>query len=194
MEQQLERLTDLLTDQMQRAQQRDEAHQQEMRTLLSGLTGATNLGGTQGSELVQKTKLHNSVVTPPCLTWSASLREFDAWQHNFEGYARLVNITALKPSEQQTALCSLVDEEWTRMLRFGLDVKEDAALKTAPDAMEKHLRSQCNVVLDRREIYLRKQESGDKFDEFLCAIKEIAAFCDFCDQCMDNRIRDRIVV
>ena len=143
---------------------------------------------------VQKTKLHNSVVTPPYLTWSASLREFDAWRHKFEGYASLANINTLKPSEQQTALGSLVDEEWTRMLRFGLDIKEDSELNTVLDAMEKHLRSRRNVVLDRREFYLRKQESGENFDEFLCAIKEIAAFCGFCEECMDNRLRDRIVV
>ncbi|XP_064089177.1 uncharacterized protein LOC135203373 [Macrobrachium nipponense] len=60
--------------------------------------------------------------------------------------------------------------------------------------MESHLRGQRNIIVDRREFYLRKQEIGESFDDFLCDIREIAAFCDFCSSCMDNRLRDRIVV
>ena len=172
----------------------DEAHQQEMRALLSGIAGAAPSRSTRDGEPVQTTKLHNSVVTPPYLAWSASLREFDGWRHKFEGYTRIANITTLKPSEQQMALGSLVDEEWTRTLRFGLDIPEEAELKTVLDGMEVHLRSRLNVVLDRRMFYMRKQESGENFDEFLCTVKEIAAFCGFCETCMYNRLRDRIVV
>ena len=72
MEQQLERLATLFTAQMQMIQQqeaqqrvRDEAHQQEMRALLSGIAGAAPSRSTRDGEPVQTTKLHNSVVTPP---------------------------------------------------------------------------------------------------------------------------------
>ena len=38
------------------------------------------------------------------------------------------------------------------------------------------------------------QEPSERFDDFLCAVKEIAAFCDFCTACLDNRLRDKVIV
>ena len=52
--------------------------------------------------------------------------------------------------------------------------------------MERHLRDQRSVLLDRREFYARVQESGKAFDDFVCAIKEIAAYCDFCTACEET--------
>ena len=59
--------------------------------------------------------------------------------------------------------------------------------------MYNYLREQRNVVLDRREFNLRRQEQGESFDEFVCALKELADLCDFCTKCIDDRIRDQIV-
>ncbi|KAG7173768.1 hypothetical protein Hamer_G018915 [Homarus americanus] len=60
--------------------------------------------------------------------------------------------------------------------------------------MEAYLRGQRNIIVDRRDFYLRVQEPGETFDDFLCAVKEIANFCDFCESCIDNSLRDQIVV
>ena len=60
--------------------------------------------------------------------------------------------------------------------------------------MEAHLRGRRNVIVDRIDFYSRIEEPSETFDDFLCAMKEIAKFCDFCDTCIDNRLRDRIVV
>ena len=59
--------------------------------------------------------------------------------------------------------------------------------------MQKHLRSQRNVVLDRKKFYSRNQQCDEKFDEYYIALQEIAAFCDFCPQCINQQYRDRIV-
>ena len=73
-------------------------------------------------------------------------------------------------------------------------VADDVGLEQVIDAMEVHLRGQRNVIMDRRDIYSRIQEQGDVFDDFLCAVKVIAIFCDFCETCINNRLRDHIVV
>lgn len=76
----------------------------------------------------------------------------------FEGYRHLSNISALKPSEQQMSLRSLVDEDWTRTLTYGLHIAEDADLKTVQHAMEAHLRSRRNLMSNHREFSLRHKE------------------------------------
>ncbi|KAK4315527.1 hypothetical protein Pmani_013220 [Petrolisthes manimaculis] len=60
--------------------------------------------------------------------------------------------------------------------------------------MGEYLRNQRKIIVDRRDFYLRVQEAGESFDDFLYLVKEIANFCDFCDKCVDSRLRDRIVV
>lgn len=69
-----------------------------------------------------------------------------------------------------------------------------AELVTVLDAMSDHLRSQRNVIMDRRDFYSRVQEPNESFDDFLCSVKEIANFCEFCENCINNELRDRIVV
>ncbi|KAG7174299.1 hypothetical protein Hamer_G003234 [Homarus americanus] len=139
-------------------------------------------------------KLPHSATLAPHLSSSASVREFDAWRHKFEGYVKLTKIHYLPPDQQRSTLVALLDDDWTRTLRYGLAVADGAHLKTTLDATEAHLRRQRNVIVDRRDFYSRVQVAGESFEDFLCSIKEIAAFCDFCDVCMDNRIRDRVVV
>ena len=214
MDRQLEQLTALLTKQAEMAtsaqeeakKREDEAQRREERlaSMLEDLVSArrtertdSGAGGgsvTRTSDPPPRHKIPSSAALAPHLSSSASLKEFDDWRHKVEGYVMLTGISSLTPAEQRSALISLLDDDWTRTLRYGLNLSDSADLKCTLDAMETHLRSQRNIILDRRDFYLRSQESGEAFDDFLCSIKEIAAFCDFCASCMDNRLRDRIVV
>ena len=133
------------------------------------------------------------LVNAPHLNSSVSLREFDAWRQKFEGYALLARVSSLPPAEQRAALLAVVSDDWTRIIRYNLSVSSEASLSDVIKAMEEYLRGQRNVIVDRRDFYRRNQEPGETFDDFLCAIKEIAGFCDFCTSCLDNRLRDRIV-
>lgn len=106
----------------------------------------------------------------------------------------LTKINMLTRTEQRAALAAVLDNEWTRTLRYGISVLEDADLGSILDAMGEYLRHQRNIIMDRRDFYLRVQEAGESFDDFLRSVKEIANFCEFCDKCADNQLRDRIVV
>ena len=64
---------------------------------------------------------------------------------------------------------------------------------TIIDRMQEHLRSQRNIVLDRKEFYTRNQQADEPFDDYYIALQEIAAFCEFCTECSDQQFRDRLV-
>ena len=59
--------------------------------------------------------------------------------------------------------------------------------------MEKHLRSQRNVILNTRDFYHRNQQSDETFDEYLIALKEISEYCDCCQHCTEDRLCYRII-
>ena len=138
-------------------------------------------------------RLPLSTTPAPHLHASASIREFSAWREKLSAYLMLTGVSTLKLKEQRAALLVLLDDEWQRTLRYGLNVSDDSSLENVLDAMEAHLRTQRNVVVDRRDFYARRQQSGERFDDFLCAVREIAAFCDFCSHCVDDQIRGRLV-
>lgn len=106
----------------------------------------------------------------------------------------LTKMELLSRGEQRAALTSVLGDEWTRILRYGISVAEDADLATVLDAMGAPLRNQRNIIMDRRDFHSRIQEPYESFDDFLCAVKELDNFCEFCDTCVDEQLRDRIVV
>ena len=130
----------------------------------------------------------------PQLTSSASLREFEVWRSKFEGYSLLVGLDSMPPAQQRAALFALLDDDWSRIVRFSIPVQQDTPIQDIIAAMQQFLRRQRNVILDRRDFDSRSQQPGESFDEFFCTLKEIAAFCDFCTACIDERLRDRLVV
>ncbi|XP_064116668.1 uncharacterized protein LOC135222514 [Macrobrachium nipponense] len=151
------------------------------------------LEGFAGTSGHHRNQSQAKAVPAPHLS-SVSLKEFGSWRHKYEGHAVLTRMSSLSIAEQRSALISVLDDDWTRTLRYGLSLDDGADLKTILDAMELHLRNQRNVIVDRRNFHTRVQELHETFNDFLCGIKEIASFCDFCETCMDSRLRDRIVV
>ena len=136
-----------------------------------------------------------STVSVPRLPSSASLRDFDAWRYRFQEFRVSERLSELPPAEQRATLLTSLDDEWLRVVRFGLPIattEED--IDVIITAMLAHLRRQRNPVLDRRDFDTRVQERGEAVDEYLCALREIAAFCDLCPACYDDRLRDRLVV
>ena len=163
------------------------------------LQGRVVGGGQSGDDVssqglaASRPRLPPSATPAPHLTTSASLREFSAWREKYRGYRLLTGLDSMSVPEQRAALLALLDDEWTRVVRYSLDVDDATAVDAVLDRMESYLRSQRSVILDRKDFYTRPQADGEPFDDYLMALKELAEFCDFCSHCMDDRLRDRIV-
>ncbi|XP_068239977.1 uncharacterized protein [Palaemon carinicauda] len=188
MEKQIEQLAALVAKQAEMAHHAQEAATKREEHLTAILEGFADTSGHHRNQSQAR------AVPAPHLSSSVSLKEFGSWRHKYEGHAVLTRMSSLSLAEQRSALISVLDDDWTRTLRYGLSLGDGADLKTILDAMELHLRNQRNVIVDRRDFHTRVQELHETFDDFLCGIKVIASFCDFCETCMDSRLRDRIVV
>ncbi|XP_043199286.1 uncharacterized protein LOC122368998 isoform X2 [Amphibalanus amphitrite] len=76
----------------------------------------------------------------PRLHSSASLIEFDTWRRKFDGYCLLTRVRELTTAEQKAALIAVLDDDWTRIVDFGLQLPADADLDSVLEAMQKYLR------------------------------------------------------
>ena len=133
---------------------------------------------------------------PPRLQSNCSLREFMNWKTKFLDYSLLNNVDKLEVNEQKAVFRALLDDEWLRITQFVLQTKLDDDSTSTDDViteMQAYLRSQRNVVLDRKEFYSRNQQNGESFDDYYMVLQEISAFCDFCQQCIEDQYRDRII-
>ena len=145
----------------------------------------------------QEGKIPSNATPAPMLLHNASLREFTTWRQKFNDYMLLTGIDKASVDRQKAVLRSLLDDEWFRIAKFALNIKmEDANITVEQiiNQMLEHLRSQRNIVLDRKEFYSRDQQPGEKFDDYYVALQEIAAFCDFCATCINQQYRDKIVM
>ena len=193
-EKQVSRLADLLAKQLEASAKREEM----MTSMLERMWKTEETAGaTQGKENSSQpqpaVRGPINIPVPHELPSSVSLREFNAWKRKLKNYATSQRWSQLPVCEQRSALLAFVCDDWSRIVRYQLCAPDDADFDKLLDAMQTHLRDQRNVVLDRREFHLRCQEQGETFDEFFCALKELADLCDFCTHCMDDRIRDQIV-
>ena len=132
----------------------------------------------------------------PRLNANCSLREFSSWKLKWADYCLLNNVEKLELKEQKAVFRSLLSDEWYRVIQFVLQIKLDDESITNNEIineMQAYLRSQRNVVLDRKDFYLRNQQQGESFDDYYMTLQEIAAFCDFCETCLADQYRDRIM-
>ena len=199
----VEKLTALLLQQAEISAQREERLAGMMERLMTRQLSATaNTGPAadgagpdeQSAAVARPTvRLPASATPAPHLSSSASLREFTVWAEKLRGYMMLTGASDLPVEGQRAVLLSLLDEDWHRVIRFGLDLADSASLEAIVTAMEGHLRNMRNVLVDRRDFYARVQEPGECFDDFLCGVKELASFCAFCEHCVETQIRDRVV-
>ena len=166
-------LTSLLKDQAEAANQREQRMADLVTQALRGRQGSAS-GDDDDSQTSDTTnsrpRLPPSATPAPRLVCSASLREFSSWREKYKGYRLLTGLDSLDIPEQRAALLTLLDDEWTRVIRYSLDVTDATPIDTLLTKMESHLRSQRNVIVDRKEFHTRQQADGEPFDEYVMAL------------------------
>ena len=132
--------------------------------------GDRDRGGDSGGGTRPRSRLPAAATPAPRLTSSASLKEFESWHSKFDIYRLLVGLDELPRAEQRAALLALLDDDWARVVRFGLPLPTDATIEEMLTGKQHHLRRQRNVKIDRRHFNTRTQQLRETFDEFLCSL------------------------
>ncbi|KAG0722568.1 hypothetical protein GWK47_044236 [Chionoecetes opilio] len=113
----MEQLANLIVQQTTLSAQREERMVAMMERLLSpGGSGAASSDHRPATNDAPA-RLPGAATPAPFLTSSASLRDFAAWKMKFDGYMLLTRADNLPPKEQRAILLSLLDEDWTRVIR-----------------------------------------------------------------------------
>ena len=166
----LAQMAELMKQQTERMnEEREEASKREQRlqTLLENAMKKEPTGNEN-----QKPKIPSNATPAPMLSSNATLREFATWTQKYHDYSLLTGIHKAPNNQQKAVLRSLLDDEWFRVAKFALGIEmgnEETTVDTIIEKMQAHLRSQRNIVLDRKEFYSRNQQAGERFDDYYIA-------------------------
>ena len=104
-------------------------------------------------------------------------------------YATLVRLHRLSLREQLATFrtCLSADMRAT-MLHAVAGTTEARSVDELLDMILAYFRSQRSVAVDRVAFAERAQRQGESFDDFLVALRKIAANADLCESCLDQQL------
>lgn len=133
--------------------------------------------------------------TPPIL--DLAVDRYAAWKNWNEKWKDYGVVTELekKPKDYQCSILRYTFTDETRKIYNTLklseeDSKDPEKIITVSDNFAKRV---INETLERHTLNSRTQEIEESFDDFITDVKIFSKNCNFCDNCHDSLIRDRIV-
>ena len=136
-----------------------------------------------------------SGLTPPSLDLSVDrYAAWTIWRRKWSDYSLLTKLSE-QPVEYQRALLRYTFTDETRNIyeSFNLSTEDAKNPNKILDALDTFSRGMVNETLERHLFNSRKQDDGEKFDDFLTDLKILSKNCNFCADCYPGLLRDRIV-
>ena len=134
-------------------------------------------------------------IKPPTLDLSVDrYAAFQAWNEKWQDYVMLTGL-AEKAPEYQAAMLRYTFSEETRMIYESLSLKEEEK-KDAQQILEKmksFSKGIVNETMERHTFNNREQHEDELFDDYLTDLRMLMKNCNFCENCIDGLLRDRIV-
>ena len=56
------------------------------------------------------------------------------------------------------------------------------------------MKGHTNIVVEHRNFVCHQQQLGERFDDFLTALRDLSRNCGICSPCRETLLRDRIVI
>eukprot|EP00794_Sanderia_malayensis_P002412 gene2412-2781_t len=136
-----------------------------------------------------------SALNPPTLDLSVDrYAAWTIWRQKWNDYSLLAKLSA-QPKEYQCALLRYTFTDETRNVYESLNLSTDNTNDPNKilDALDTFSRGVVNETLERHLFNSRKQDDGEKFDDFLTDLKILSKNCNFCHICYPGLLRSRIV-
>ena len=123
------------------------------------------------------------------------IESWKLFKQRWDSYAILTNLSA-RPHKVQVALLTsrLADDALKTLNGFKFDTAEDArTVKEIMDKFQEFVIGEVNETYERYVFNKRDQTEGETFDAYLADLRSLVKTCNYCANCSDSLLRDRIV-
>ena len=134
---------------------------------------------------------------PPLLLFGSSpATNWRLFKRRWKNFSVLSDL-AKKPREYQVALLenNLGDDAMRIYEGFRFDTPDDE--RTVAEILaklESYSVGEANETYERFVFNRRCQDEGESFENFYSDLRVLVKSCNFCDNCLDSMLRDRIVI
>ena len=124
------------------------------------------------------------------------VEHFRIWKRRWDGYYALSGLSQVDNLTQYHVLMSCLADETIRRVVDNLPLQngEHQSVTAIVALLEKHMKGHTNIVVEHRNFLCRQQQLGERFDDFLTALRDLSRNCSFCSPCRETLLRDRIVI
>ena len=136
-----------------------------------------------------------NALVPPVLDLSVDRYcAWKIWKDKWEDYSLLTGLDE-KDNKYKCAMLRYTFSSETRNIyeSFNLKAPDSENPATIITALENFAKGIVNETMERHLFNSRSQDDGEKFDDYLTEIKILSKNCNFCDNCFESLLRDRIV-
>jgi len=151
-----------------------------------GGAGATNTGGG-GSSTSHHRQNHDESKTVPHqpnkLNENVTYREFKLWETSWKYYAKATEFAKRSREKQIGTFFTYFNTELLNKLHYSAGISEDTTddIATIIANIKEYLKGKENIAVHRFRLLNRCQEPKESFEDFNCAIGEIADDADIAE-------------
>ena len=117
-----------------------------------------------------------------------------AWKDRWTDYVVVSKLDQETAAYQCSTLRYTFTEETRKIYNtLVLTEEEKNDCKAIIEKLESFAKGTVNETMERHTFNNRNQEEGETFDDFLTELKVLQKNCNFCENCSEGLLRDRIV-
>lgn len=129
---------------------------------------------------------------------NSAATEWKSWKCMFQDYLIGIGNDEASDRVKLSLLRNMMGPESTKVIQsFKMSTKDSGKYDVIIQEIEKYVNPKCNEVFERYKFNERKQEAGEKFDNFYTSLRQLIPSCNYTltsqEAIEDQILRDRIV-
>lgn len=131
---------------------------------------------------------------PPLNLHDKPIENWKLFQQSWKNYNIITGISRQNVDYQRAMFLHCIGTEALSVYNtFKLPETDDTTLEVIIEKFEQHIVGETNETYERYKFNQRCQQPEESIDQFVTALKTLAATCNFCDCLQESLIRDRVV-
>ena len=138
----------------------------------------------------------NARPPPPFTLGEDKCENWKRFKQRWNNFCLISNFSKIDRAIQVAQLENCLADDALKVLdgfHFNTPA-EQRTTKEIIDAFDNYVIGQTNETLERYRFGTRKQEEGEPFNNFLADLRRLIKTCDYCENCQQSVLRDRIVL
>ena len=120
---------------------------------------------------------------------------FRVWTRRWESFSRLSRLDTADQQTQHDVFISCVSDDTKKVIdNFPIPTSSRLDVKIILQHLKIYARGQVNDTVKHHNLSKRRQQAGERFEDFLTSIRDLSKTCTFCEPCTELILRDKLLL